>query len=311
MLQVSQPARYPPVNLRINQRILEMATSVDDFKDILTAEVYVDLDKLRESARHGVPMVVRGEVWKYLLGVSPADRSQELTSLKAKYDEYLTLEKENTDIIKRVRGEVGRYQRKNIIQDINGTKDYTNVFENVIGAYMNNNNRDADYNSAFVHLCGPFVYCIKNEAEVYYCFTRLMAILDEYNLTHNINERVANFMTLFRAVIPDLCNYFEEEEVDINEWASSWLQFLFAKELQFENLMRLWDAYFSISDPIEFHPYVCLAVLKHTRENLEELEQSEIRTLLLRLPSMDMEQIINQAFNLRHEILERQISDSF
>ncbi|CAG8566857.1 2965_t:CDS:2 [Diversispora eburnea] len=273
MLQVSQPARYPPVNLRINQRILEMAMSVDDFKDILTAEVYVDLDKLRESARHGVPMVVR---------VSPADKSQELTSLKAKYDEYLTLEKENTDIIKRVRGEVGRYQRnkiKNIIQDINGTKDHTNVFENVIGAYMNNNNRDADYNPAFVHLCGPFVYCIKNEAEVYYCFTRLMAIL--------------------------------EEEVDINEWASSWLQFLFAKELQFESLMRLWDTYFSISDPIEFHPYVCLAVLKHARENLEELEQSEIRTLLLRLPSMDMEQIINQAFNLRHEILERQISDSF
>lgn len=36
------------------------------------------------------------------------------------------------------------------------------------------------------------------------------------------------------------CNYFEEEEVDINEWASSWLQNLFAKELQFENLLRLW-----------------------------------------------------------------------
>ncbi|CAG8540507.1 550_t:CDS:2 [Acaulospora colombiana] len=276
-----------------------MTTSIKEFNDILTAEVYVDLDKLRESARHGVPLDVRGvkiqldddyalsnssEVWKYLLGVNPADRSQELTSLKDKYEEYLTIEKENSDIIKRVRGEVSRYQRK--IKDVDGAN--ATIFENVIGAYMNNN-RDVDYYPALVHLCGPFVYCIKSESDVYHCYTRLMATLDEYNSTHNINERVANFMTLFRSVIPDF--YFEDEEVDINEWASSWLQFLLSRELQLEDLMRLW------------------AVLKHTRENLEELEHSEIRTLLLRLPAMDMEQIINQAFNFRHEILERQYSD--
>ncbi|CAG8543227.1 3776_t:CDS:2, partial [Scutellospora calospora] len=51
-----------------------MSTLITEFEDILNAEVYVDLDKLRESARHGVPMKVRGEVWKYLLGVNPADR---------------------------------------------------------------------------------------------------------------------------------------------------------------------------------------------------------------------------------------------
>ncbi|CAG8721216.1 4070_t:CDS:2, partial [Acaulospora morrowiae] len=284
MLRVSQPARYP-INHRINQRILEMTTSVKEFIEILNAEVYVDLDKLREAARHGVPLEVRGEAWKYLLGVNPADRSQELTSLKDKYEEYLTAEKENSDIIKRLRGEVSRYQRR--VRDVDGTN--TAIFENVIGAYMNNN-RNVDYHPALVHLCGPFVYCIKSESDVYHCFIRLMATLDEHNSTHSINERVANFMTLFREFIPDLYNYFEDEEVDINEWASSWLQFLLAKELQLEDLMRLWDTYFSIDDPIEFHPFVCLAVLKHTRENLEELEQSEIRTLLLRLPSIDMEQ---------------------
>lgn len=309
MLQVSQPARYP-VSHRINQRIRDMSASAKEFKDILNAEVHIDLDKLRESSRHGIPMEVRGEAWKYLLGVNPADRSQEITSIKDKYEEYLAIEKENIDINKRVRGEVSRYQRKvKGFDDTNDSNDYTVVFENVIGAYMNHN-RDVDYHPALVHLCAPFVYCIKNECEVYYCFARLMSMLDEYNLTHsNINERVANFMTLFRSVNPDLCNYFEEEEVDINEWASSWLQNLLAKELQFEDLLRLWDTYFSIENPMEFHPYVCLALLKHTRENLEELEQSEIQIMLLRLPSLDMEQIINQAFSIYHEMLERQISD--
>lgn len=36
------------------------------------------------------------------------------------------------------------------------------------------------------------------------------------------------------------CNYFEEEEVDLNEWVTSWLQHLLAREMQFENLVRLW-----------------------------------------------------------------------
>ncbi|CAG8567375.1 8546_t:CDS:2 [Paraglomus brasilianum] len=282
------------------------STSINEFKEILNSEVYIDLDKLRDSARHGVPLEVRGEVWKYLLGVHPADRSQEITNLKEKYEEYLAIEKENTEIMKRVRGEIGRYQHK--IKNQIDNKDYTNMLENVISAYMNHN-READYYPALVHLCGPFVNCIRNEAEVYYCFERLMNILDEYQSVHTINERVVNFMTLFRAVLPDLYSSFEDEEVDLNEWATSWLQFLLAKELPLEGLMRLWDTYFSIDDPIDFHPYVCLAVLKHCRESLEELEQSEIRTLLLRLPALEMGQIINQASNIRHEILERQISD--
>jgi hypothetical protein len=35
-------------------------------------------------------------------------------------------------------------------------------------------------------------------------------------------------------------NYFEEEEVELNEWVTSWLQYLLAKELTFDNLVRLW-----------------------------------------------------------------------
>lgn len=47
-------------------------------------------------------------------------------------------------------------------------------------------------------------------------------------------------MTLFRSVIPDLSSYFEDEEVDLNEWATSWLHYLLAKEMQFHDLLRLW-----------------------------------------------------------------------
>ncbi|CAG8603753.1 34217_t:CDS:2, partial [Racocetra persica] len=47
-------------------------------------------------------------------------------------------------------------------------------------------------------------------------------------------------------------------------------------------------------------------VLKHTKENLEELEQSEIRTLLLRLPSLDMEQHTSKSNPSSNSIMSKQ-----
>lgn len=76
-----------------------------------------------------------------------------------------------------------------------------------------------------------------NDELMFYFF--FFYIEDTYS-NHSIKERVANFMTLFRYVIPDLCSFFEDEEVDLNEWATSWLQHLLAKELQFDDLLRLW-----------------------------------------------------------------------
>lgn len=117
--------------------------------------------------------------------------------------------------------------------------------------------------------------------------------LDEHFNEESINEAVAKFMTLFHTCIPDLYSYFEEEEVDIKEWAASALQFVLSRELPLENTMRLWDTYFSIPDAgwMDLHPYACLAILKHLKDGFEDLEQSEIRTMLMRLPQMDMDRV--------------------
>lgn len=78
------------------------------------------------------------------------------------------------------------------------------------------------------------------------------------------------------------------------------------------NLVIL-DAYFAIIDFVDFHPFVCLgketqnlcpmrhfvywhvhnntAILLNARENLEDLEQSEIRTMLLRLPYLNIQRV--------------------
>ncbi|ORX90747.1 RabGAP/TBC [Basidiobolus meristosporus CBS 931.73] len=284
-----------------------LASAMNELREILNVEMYVDVDKLRRAARHGIPSEIRGEVWKFLLGVEPADRSHELSNSKAKADEYAQLDKENSESTKRIRGEVTRYLKR--LGNHEETASQFSVFENVIGAYLNGN-KSVEYSPVLVHMCGPFVECLSEEWEIYYCFEQLIDIIaDEYYEENEINECVAKFITLFRTLLPDLYNYFQDEEVDFNEWVASWNLNLLAKELPLDSLSRLWDTYFCEANFLELHVYVCLAILTYCKENLEDLEQSEIRTMLLRLPELDMDQILQQGFNLMHEIQEREISD--
>lgn len=281
-----------------------MATTVEDFRELLNAETHVDMEKLRQSSKHGVPDEVRGDAWKYLLGVEQPDKSNELSSLRAKYEEYRQFNKANNEILKPIRGEAARYNRSR--EKYFKSKNLASTLENVITTYINHN-RTVDYNPALIHLCGPFVYSFENESDVYYSFERLMILLDEYNTFHDINERLAQFLMRFRMILPDLYNHFEEEEVDFKEWSTSWLKFLLAKEMPLDCLVRLWDTYFSLEEGFDLHPYVCLAILKHFKETLEEFESSEVRALLLRLPAMDMDKIISQAFTIKHEIMAEQL----
>ena len=56
-----------------------------------------------------------------------------------------------------------------------------------------------------------------------------------------------NFFSLVYVYIYiNRCNYFEEEEVDLNEWVTSWLQHLLSREMKFEDIVRLWGKYFKI-----------------------------------------------------------------
>lgn len=90
------------------------SATVEEFVELLNAEQHVDLQKLRDLARHGVQPQVRGEVWLYLLGVLSDDKGQEMTSVRSKYLAYEALDKHNPALEKRVRSECQRYYQKRL-----------------------------------------------------------------------------------------------------------------------------------------------------------------------------------------------------
>lgn len=146
-----------------------------------------------------------------------------------------------------------------------------------------------------------------------------------------INQKISHFLTTFRQLLPEVARYFDEEEVASfgEQWVCTWIQWWCAGELRKEEKGRLWDWYLGFEQPkqrgsqspsdrailkephsdeiyypSDWHILVCVALLKSRKDDLEELEQSEIRTLLRGLPKVDMGLIIEEAKSLREELRE-------
>ncbi len=73
-------------------------------------------------------------------------------------------------------------------------------------------------------------------------------------------------------------------------------QFLLAKELPMDCVLRLWDTYFSCAEGLGLHLYTMLAILVNFHEELIELEHSELKGFLQHLPEMDMDQVYHPLF---------------
>ncbi|KAI9178760.1 hypothetical protein H9P43_005422 [Blastocladiella emersonii ATCC 22665] len=346
---------------------LSNMTLVDEYTELLSAEVVVDVARVRDLARHhGVPDEFRGEVWRYLLGVCPADRSHEVSAARARsvaYESLCTAAAASGTAAycaKLVRGEVNRYLRRvpefAQLAEAVGLDAVRAVFERVIAAYLHSfaslssvygsagsgSGSDLEYAPAWINVLAPLVASLREERDVYFCFEAVMRRLDAQFYSRPIGQHVVELSALLRSALPDLYNYLDEEEVDAKEWLPSWLRYGLARELPLASLLRLWDVYFAAaptspsstddgafagtsssatgssrgqardldggsgdasaaSGALDLHPFVCLAAMYQLKEELEELESSEILALLRRLPfkPADMDNLINHAKNLR------------
>mmetsp|Transcript_65555 Transcript_65555/g.207326 ORF Transcript_65555/g.207326 Transcript_65555/m.207326 type:complete len:308 (+) Transcript_65555:161-1084(+) len=270
---------------------------LEEFREILGTEGRVDMKRLRTLCMHGVPASMRGLVWKYLLGVSKADQNEDITSSRQMHDDYLELFGEggdlagdglDSDVVKRIRGEVKRYRAENAFFSSDKTRS---LMEKTIHVFLRQNSY-VEYQPFMVHLLGPLLFCIRDEdRDVYYCFRALMNATGPTLGEDGASQAVAPLMTMLRNLQPELYSHFEDEELDASAWAYPWLQSLSCRELPLECVLRLWDVYFSCEEGLDLHPYVCLAILELFSDELTELDSTEVEAFLRRLPAPDMDQV--------------------
>mmetsp|Transcript_22431 Transcript_22431/g.44486 ORF Transcript_22431/g.44486 Transcript_22431/m.44486 type:complete len:298 (-) Transcript_22431:135-1028(-) len=281
-----------------------------EFQELLNDESMVNIHRLREAARYGVPQSVRGEVWKFLLGVSKPDKSEEMSIRKRMVADFAKLQSKPSvpsAIIAKIRTDVHNFASRKADIDTNffNSQDTRRNFENLLLVFLSTHSAVV-YTPGLVNLVSPFLYCIGSVVDVYYCISRHHMMLT-HSPVARIGKTLSTFMMLFRTFQSELCMYLEDQEVTPNMWAVAWIQQMLAGALPHECLFRLWDTYFASEEGWDLHIYVCLAILRNCAEDLMELEYSELLLYLNSLPSIDMNQIIMHAYSIRGEVFAQKL----
>mmetsp|Transcript_62860 Transcript_62860/g.149791 ORF Transcript_62860/g.149791 Transcript_62860/m.149791 type:complete len:289 (+) Transcript_62860:176-1042(+) len=287
-----------------------MAATLEEYRDILIADTYVDLARLKMRAQHGIPSEIRAEVWKYLLDVSKPDKSEEVSTTKRLAENYWDMTETAQNDVETLRSV--KLQLRSYTPQWEAALDAKSrkMIERIAVCFLYHNTF-AECSPSVAFLLPPVLICTQEESDAFYCFQGLMVRVITHMPEQDMKLRVARFVMLFKTIYPDINAALEEEEVEVNEWAVSWLRFLLCRELPVENSLRLWDSYFAADQPQDgllLHPYVCLAILEHLQGTIIELsERSEILMTLQHLPPMDMDQIITQAQSIRDEVDSRKL----
>jgi hypothetical protein len=70
----------------------------------------------------------------------------------------------------------------------------------------------------------PCRFAFRRVSDAHECFSQLLELLQiEATASHRKNE-IANFLMLFRSRLPELYTHFEEEDIEHNRWAVSWMR---------------------------------------------------------------------------------------
>jgi hypothetical protein len=146
-----------------------------------------------------------------------------------------------------------------------------------------------------------------------------------------LSQRMSSFLSIFRKLLAETSEHFDEEDVLSNiggdEWLLWWIKWMGTRVWNKHDRARIWDMYIgwrptvslideseddglgmdpfwnpleldsnTILDPHTQHLFVCVAILKSKRNTLLELDQSEIRQSLTQVKrANDMESIIMEA----------------
>ncbi len=181
-------------------------THLEEFRDIMYTDNFVDLARLKNCALHGVPPEIRAEVWKYLLDVSNLDKSEEVSSSKKlveKYEEMAEASQNDTEILRKVKFQLRSYKSPiwETALDAKGRK----MMERVAVCYLAQNS-DTPNDDALSITCflPPFVYCVQEESDAYYCFQGLMQRYSALLPYNDMRLRMARFIMLFKTLFPEI-----------------------------------------------------------------------------------------------------------
>jgi len=293
----------------------------------LLSENDVDLNRLRAESWTCIPDVVRGTVWKLLLGYLPTKSDRREMTLKRKRKEYfdgLPMYYGNTSADRSAEDEVMLGQILKDIPRMNSgiplyhSEKVRKSFERILYIWSLRHPASS-YVQGMNELVTPFyvvfladeitkgdvnrvnsfdvsdldMEILNNvEADAYWCLTKLLgAVQDHYTVGQpGIQRMVFQMKGIVQRIDKKLLDHIHKLEVDIKQFVWRWMNCYLLRELELGCIIRLWDTYLAEDrEGFEsFHIYVCAAFLVAWSKEIGELKDlSDFMIFIQNLPTSD------------------------
>eukprot|EP00760_Papus_ankaliazontas_P037573 PhM_4_TR8549/c0_g1_i1/m.90593/K20360/TBC1D22, GYP1; TBC1 domain family member 2 len=278
-----------------------------DLEDVMDMEVFVDLHRLRDLARLGVPSALRGRVYKYLLGVTTADKSHEVTQQRRREQRFLELVPAEDDTLASRFGQMELSKLRIDEQTKLGAVLRALYLTWDIGAAASR--REPNHvlqENALVTMALIFGTVLDESCDVYDCVCAFYT-LNLYRDFEGLRDACGTFNMLLRETLPDLHHFLlVVADVAHERWLPEWMSGLLANNLHPGDVLSLWDVYVSESSPTQplaLHMYVCLALLDLFREQIIVMPSAnDVVMFLRRLPRIPVDTVVTHARNKKEEV---------
>ena len=229
-------------------------------------------NKFEKRLRKGIPDLVRGEVWRRLLGVPKILIEQE-----GKYKEMLDYGLEHSKDIRQIDLDVNRTYRNHIMfRDKDSTKQC--MLHRVLVAYSIYNS-EIGYCQGMSHIAALLLMYM-NEEDSFWSLSTLMS--SDKHAMHGffipgfpkLRRFSAHHDRIIKKLLPKVYKRFKEFQIDSTLYTLKWFFQCFLDKVPFTLTLRLWDNFIYCGEIIlTSMSYTLLRLHKKAilRKNLEEL----------------------------------------
>ncbi|XP_037539232.1 TBC1 domain family member 15 [Nematolebias whitei] len=273
------------------------------------------IEELRNKIfKGGLCHATRKEAWKFLLGYFPwSSTLEDRKSLqRAKTDEYFRMKLQWKSVSEEQERRNSRLRdyRSLIEKDVNRT-DRTNRFyeglnnpsltllHDILMTYCMYD-FDLGYVQGMSDLLSPILFVMENEVDAFWCFVSFMDQMHQNfeEQMQGMKTQLIQLSTLLRLLDLAFWNYLESQESGYLYFCFRWLLIRFKRELNFQDVLRLWEVMWTGLPCQNFHLLVCCAILDSEKQKIME-ENYGFNEILKHINELsmklDIEEILQKA----------------
>ena len=226
-----------------------------------------------------------------------------------------------------------------IKKDINRTKTHLNFFSKKCKLNKNNNNEsnsdvmlrilfiygkkhpEVKYVQGMNEILAPIFYCYSSDNNPYFfdyleedsfnSFENLMEkikinFIKKYdNQEHGISNKLKNLQNLLKLIDYDIYNELEKFNIKMEYFAFKWVTLFFTQDFDMPGILRLWDSLLSDDDLYDFLNMLMLGILRINKKNILNNDFPGIMTNLQNIEEIEVEELIENAIQIRKELNEK------